>query len=343
MGLFPCDIIFCKINCLIGSYVKTVSDNNMKFKNTIKENDVTDEKLYKSRRDFLKSSASFGTGLMLSSTLTNSFEIDKYEKVDKFRGSDDELTSFKSASTYNNFYEFATSKDAPASLADSLKPEPWNIEVSGLANKTGVFNLEDLIPKQKIEERIYRFRCVEAWSMVIPWLGFKLADFLKQFEPQNNAKYVYFETLYDPEQFPGQHRRVIPWPYREGLRMDEAMNELAFIAIGMYGKKLPNQNGAPLRLVVPWKYGFKNIKSIVKIKFIDTEPLNSWQQIAANEYGFYANVNPEVSHPRWSQATERRIGGEFSLFNPRIDTKIFNGYGDYVADLYKGMNLTKNY
>lgn len=312
----------------------------MKFKNTIKENEVTDEKLYKSRRQFIKSASLFGTGLLAGST-ANAFTIPEYQSISKYNIHKEAITAEKYAASYNNFYEFNTSKDGPHKMAGTLKPDPWKIEVSGLAHKTGTYDMEDLIPKQKIEERVYRFRCVEAWSMVVPWLGFKLSDFLKQFEPQNKAKYVYFETLFDPEQLPGQHRRTIPWPYREGLRMDEAMNELAFMAIGMYGKKLPNQNGAPLRLVVPWKYGFKNIKSIVKIKFMDKQPLNSWQQIASHEYGFYANVNPQVDHPRWSQASERRIGEGFSLFNPRIDTLMYNGYGDYVADLYKGMDLKK--
>lgn len=322
---------------------KCFSDDNMKFKNTIKENEVTDEKLYKSRRQFIKSASLFGAGLLTSASTVQAFDIPEYKSISKYNIKNEAVTAEKYAASYNNFYEFSTSKDGPYRMAETLKPEPWKIEVSGMAYKTGTFDLEDLVPKQKIEERIYRFRCVEAWSMVIPWLGFKLADFLKQFEPQAKAKYVYFETLYDPQQFPGQNRRTIPWPYREGLRMDEAMNELAFMAIGMYGKKLPNQNGAPMRLVVPWKYGFKNIKSIAKIRFTDTEPLNSWKQIASHEYGFYANVNPEVDHPRWSQASERRIGEGFSLFNPRIDTLMFNGYGDYVADMYKGMDLKKFY
>lgn len=315
----------------------------MKFKNNIKENEVTDEKYYKSRRDFIKSASILTAGSVLGQSVANAFEIGPHKSLTKYNIKNEEITAKKYATSYNNFYEFSTSKEGPAQMADTLKPSPWKVEITGHANKTGVFDLEDLLKKQTLEERIYRFRCVEAWSMVIPWLGFQLSDLLKLFEPTSKAKYVYFETLEDPKQMPGQYRRTIPWPYREGLRMDEAMNELAFMAVGMYGDKLPNQNGAPMRLVVPWKYGFKNIKSIVKISFVDKQPMNSWQQIADNEYGFYANVNPEVDHPRWSQASERRIGAGFSLFNPRIDTLMYNGYGEYVADLYKGMNLRKNF
>ncbi len=313
----------------------------MKFRNIIKENEVTDEKLYKSRRNFIKSASIITTGSLLGQSVANAFEIGEHESTNKYNIKNEAITAKKYASTYNNFYEFSTSKDAPHTMAHTLKPEPWKVEISGHANKTGVFDLDDIMKKQQLEERICRFRCVEAWSMVIPWLGFRLSDLIKQFEPTSKAKYIYFETLEDSKQLPGQNRRTIPWPYREGLRMDEAMNELAFLAVGMYGEKLPNQNGAPLRLVLPWKYGFKSIKSIVKIKFLEKEPVNSWQQISSSEYGFFANVNPNVDHPRWSQASERRIGSGFSLFNPRIDTLMYNGYADYVADMYKGMNLKK--
>ncbi len=315
----------------------------MKFKNNIKENEVTDEKLYKSRRQFIKSASIITTGALLGQSTAQAFEIGQHESTNKYNIKNEAITAKKYAASYNNFYEFSTNKDAPSQLAHTLKPSPWTVEITGHAKKTGLFDLEDILKKQTLEERIYRFRCVEAWSMVIPWLGFQLSDLIKLVEPTSKAKYVYFETLHDPKQMAGQHRRTIPWPYREGLRMDEAMNELSFMAVGMYGDKLPNQNGAPLRLVVPWKYGFKNIKSIVKISFVEKQPINSWQQIADDEYGFYANVNPEVDHPRWSQASERRIGAGFSLFNPRIDTLKFNGYGDYVADMYKGMNLRKNF
>lgn len=315
----------------------------MKFKNSLKENEVTDEKLYKSRRNFIKSASILGAGSFLTTSTLSAFEIGPYQSIDTYNINNEAITAQKYANSYNNFYEFGTSKEAPAQLASTLKPEPWQVEISGHAAKTGLFDLDDIIKKQQLEQRIYRFRCVEAWSMIIPWLGFRLADLIKQCEPTSQAKYVYFETLHDTQQMPGQNRATIPWPYREGLRMDEAMNELAFMAVGMYGEKLPNQNGAPLRLVVPWKYGFKSIKSIVKIKFVATQPLNSWQQIASQEYGFYANVNPKVNHPRWSQANERRIGANFSLFNPRIDTLMFNGYSDYVADLYKHLDLKKYY
>ena len=316
-------------------------DNNMKFKNNIKENEVTDKKFYKSRRNFIKSASIITAGTLLGQTNANAFEIGQHESINKYNVQNEDITAKKYATSYNNFYEFNTSKEGPAKIANTLNPKPWQINVTGHAAKTGIFDLDDVMKNQQLEERIYRFRCVEAWSMVVPWLGFQLSDLIKQFQPTSKAKYVYFETLKDPQQFPGQRRRTIPWPYREALRMDEAMNELTFMAVGMYGEKLPNQNGAPLRLVLPWKYGFKSIKSIVKISFVEKQPINSWQQIADNEYGFYANVNPEVDHPRWSQASERRIGRGFSLFNPRIDTLMYNGYGDYVADMYKGLNLKK--
>ena len=311
----------------------------MKFKNTYKDHQITDEAIYHNRRKFIQQSLIGAAALSTGSAWA--YDVSNHSKNKQFLI--DKITAEKDATTYNNFYEFSTSKSGPAQMAESFNPESWTVEVSGLTKKTGTYDLEKLIKQFTLEERIYRMRCVEAWSMVIPWLGFKLADLIRYLEPDASAKYVYFETLYDPKQFPGQNRRSIPWPYREGLRMDEAMNELTLMAVGMYGKKLPGQNGAPLRLVVPWKYGFKGIKSIVKIKFLSEQPVNSWQQIAPQEYGFYANVNPTVDHPRWSQATERRITGGFSLFNSRIDTQMFNGYGDYVADLYKGMDLTKNY
>ena len=319
----------------------TFLDNNMKFRNIIKENEVTDEKLYKSRRSFIKKASIATVGTLFGHSVANAFEIGQFQSINKYNIKNEDITAKKYAASYNNFYEFSTNKEAPAELAHTLKTKPWTVEIAGHANKIGVFDLEDILKNKQLEERICRFRCVEAWSMVIPWLGFKLSDLIKQFEPTSKAKYVYFETLKDSKQMPGQNRRTIPWPYREGLRMDEAMNELAFLAVGMYGEKLPNQNGAPLRLVLPWKYGFKNIKSIVKIHFLDKQPLNSWQQISAKEYGFYANVNPNVDHPRWSQASERRIGSGFSLFNPRIDTLMYNGYGDYVAEMYKNLDLKR--
>ncbi len=311
----------------------------MKFKNTHKDSQTTDESIYVNRRKLIKAGI-IGSASLLAS---NSMALSLPKATENSEFLIDELTSEKDATTYNNFYEFGLSKSDPVENAKDFKTEPWTVEVDGLCENKGTFDLEKLISNFSLEERIYRMRCVEAWSMVIPWTGFKLADLIKYCKPLSSAKYVYFETLYDPKQMPGQKGRSIPWPYREGLRMDEAMNELTLMAVGMYGKQLPNQNGAPLRLVTPWKYGFKGIKSIVKIKFLDKQPINSWQAIAPQEYGFYANVNPEVDHPRWSQATERRITGGFSLFNSRIKTQMFNGYSDYVASMYKGMDLTKLY
>ena len=251
---------------------------------------------------------------------------------------DERQTSYKSITSYNNFYEFGTGKEDPAQNAHTLRPRPWTVRVDGHVDKPGDYDLDDLIRPHALQERIYRMRCVEAWSMVIPWVGIPLAEIIKKLGPTSKAKYILFETLKDREQMPGQRRRVIPWPYTEGLRMDEAMNPLTLMAVGLYGRELPNQNGAPLRLVVPWKYGFKGIKSIVRISFVDRRPRNSWNIIAAQEYGFYANVNPDVDHPRWTQANERRIG-EFR----RRKTLMFNGYGEEVAHLYSGMNLKKNF
>ncbi len=311
----------------------------MKFKNTHKDHQVTDETIYKSRRKLIQAGLIGTAGMLSGSAMALKLPATKTNSQFKI----DELTEEKDATTYNNFYEFGLSKSDPSENSGSLITYPWSVEIGGLCENKGQFDLEKLINQFQLEERVYRMRCVEAWSMVIPWMGFKLADLVKFCQPLSSAKYVYFETLYDPKQMPGQNGRSIPWPYREGLRMDEAMNELTLMTVGMYGKKLPNQNGAPLRLITPWKYGFKGIKSIVKIKFLDQQPVNSWQAIAPQEYGFYANVNPEVDHPRWSQATERRITGGFSLFNSRIKTQMFNGYSDYVADMYKGMDLAKYY
>jgi methionine sulfoxide reductase catalytic subunit len=253
----------------------------------------------------------------------------------------DPPNSFEDITTYNNFYEFGTDKSDPAVQARNFKPLPWTVTVDGEAEVKGTFDFEDILKPVSLEERIYRLRCVEAWSMVIPWTGFALADLIKRFKPTSKAKYVEFTTLNSPKQMPGQRYPVLDWPYVEGLRMDEAMHPLTFIAVGVYGQNLPNQCGAPLRLVVPWKYGFKGIKSIVRIRFTEQQPKNSWQVAASNEYGFYANVNPAVDHPRWSQATERRIGG--SLLARRAATLPFNGYADQVASLYSGMDLRRNF
>ncbi|MGE8415029.1 MAG: protein-methionine-sulfoxide reductase catalytic subunit MsrP [Pseudomonas sp.] len=254
------------------------------------------------------------------------------------------VTPFKDATHYNNFYEFGTDKGDPAANAGGLKTEPWSVVVDGEVARPGRYALEDFIKPYQLEERIYRLRCVEAWSMVIPWLGFPVSALLKQVEPTSKAKFIRFETLQDPEHMPGQRSgfALIDWPYVEGLRLDEAMNPLAILAVGMYGRELPNQNGAPLRLVVPWKYGFKSVKSIVRISLVSEQPKTTWQSIAANEYGFYANVNPAVDHPRWTQARERRLPS--GLFSPNIrETQMFNGYSEEVASIYSGMDLGKNY
>jgi methionine sulfoxide reductase catalytic subunit len=246
--------------------------------------------------------------------------------------------SFEDITSYNNFYEFGTDKSDPKENAYTLRPRPWSVTVAGEAEVTGTYNLEDILKAQPLEERIYRFRCVEAWSMVIPWVGFPLGTFLQRFKPTSRAKYVAFTTLYDTHQMPGERVPVLEWPYVEGLRMDEAMHPLTLLVVGLYGQVLPNQDGAPLRLIVPWKYGFKGIKSIVKIAFTEREPPTSWNIAAPNEYGFYANVNPHVDHPRWSQATERKIGGGFFSRQP---TLMFNGYEQQVAQLYRGMDLRR--
>lgn len=250
-----------------------------------------------------------------------------------------ELNSWEEITNYCNFYEFGTGKDDPAKYAGALTTEPWSIEIDGLVDRPGSYDFKDILAQMTIEERIYRFRCVEAWSMVVPWNGFELADLLALAGVQDNARYVAFETLLRPEEMPGTRYRVLDWPYREGLRLDEALHPLTIIATGIYGKPLANQNGAPLRLVVPWKYGFKSIKSIVRITLTDKEPYATWNRANAREYGFYSNVNPNVDHPRWSQATERRIGG--GLFARRQPTLMFNGYEDQVAALYEGMDLSK--
>ncbi|RUR51612.1 protein-methionine-sulfoxide reductase catalytic subunit MsrP [Vreelandella populi] len=329
------------------------------------ESEVTPESVYLSRRRFMGALAGLGAGLVFAGSAKASEQRSDYQDVPQGNAPDwfkakrdaaewqavvpsdpaqDKTAPYADASGYNNFFEFGTGKSDPSRKAGTLVTEPWSVVIDGEVNNGGRFALEDIASPSQFEERIYRLRCVEAWSMVIPWLGISLADVIQRAEPTSKAKYVRFETLVDPEQMPGQRSSfaLIDWPYVEGLRLDEAMHPLSFLAMGMYGRELPNQNGAPLRLVVPWKYGFKSIKSIVRISLVEEEPLNSWQQIAANEYGFYANVNPEVDHPRWSQATERRLPN--SLFNTNIiDTRMFNGYADEVASLYSGMDLRVNY
>jgi sulfoxide reductase catalytic subunit YedY len=254
---------------------------------------------------------------------------------------DEPPNSVEDITTYNNFYEFGTEKDDPAKYSGKFRPRPWTVTISGEAARTGTFELDDLLRPHALEERIYRLRCVEAWSMVVPWVGFPLGNLLKRVEPTSRAKYVAFKTVLRPKEMPGQRFPVLDWPYVEGLRIDEAMHPLTILAVGLYGQVLPNQNGAPLRLVVPWKYGFKGIKSIVEIRFTEKQPPTSWNRSAPHEYGFYANVNPGVDHPRWSQATERRIGA--GLFAPRRSTLPFNGYAEQVAALYRGIDLRRNY
>jgi len=294
----------------------------------IQPSEITPESVYFNRRQFMLGSA----GLLLSGETLAALSSHKSPL-----SVSDKPNSLKEISTYNNYYEFGTDKSEPALYASSLKTRPWNVVVDGEVGRPRSFGIEELL-KQPLEERIYRLRCVEGWSMVIPWIGFPLASLLKQVAPNSRAKYVAFETLQRPAEMPGQRSRVLDWPYREGLRMDEAMHPLTILAVGLYNDVLPNQNGAPIRLVVPWKYGFKSIKSIVRIHLQEQMPATSWNMANAHEYGFYSNVNPEVDHPRWSQASERRIG-EFL----KRKTLMFNGYGEQVAGLYRGMDLRRNF
>jgi methionine sulfoxide reductase catalytic subunit len=311
----------------------------------IKSSEITDEKIYRRRREFMVGAAATGLtaagGLILPRYLRGepAQTGQKIEGAWKSRLSTTEpQTPFKDVTSYNNFYEFGTDKDSPAANAHTLRPRPWTVQVEGEIKKPVTFDIDQLMKLTSLEERVYRLRCVEGWSMVIPWIGFPVSALIKRVEPTSKAKFVQFVTLFDKQQMPGQRSRVLEWPYVEGLRMDEAMHPLAIFAVGLYGQVLPNQNGAPIRLVVPWKYGFKSIKSIVRIRFVDYQPRTSWEKSAPHEYGFYSNVNPNVPHPRWSQATERRIG-EFR----KRPTLMFNGYGDQVAGLYAGMDLKKNY
>ncbi len=300
----------------------------MRWKNTFKDHQVTDEALFLSRRQIIGGAVA-GLGLNaiggVAHAAPEGLEPNSYEDITQ----------------YNNYYEFGTGKDDPAKNAEALTTKPWSVKIAGLVDKPGDYAFEDIIKAMTIEERLYRFRCVEAWSMVIPWNGFELADLLAMAGVQSSAKYVAFETAYRPDEMPGVKYPVLDWPYVEGLRLDEAMNPLTIMATGIYGKDIPNQNGAPLRLVVPWKYGFKSIKSIVRITLTDTQPPTSWNKSNAGEYGFYANVNPQVNHPRWSQASERPIGG--GLFSKRHPTLMLNGYEEEVGGLYAGMDLTRNF
>ncbi len=311
----------------------------------IRSSEITPERLYRNRRQFIQAASGAVAGAVTGGAVLGRYggALQAQEPLANLQPSpfstDEDKNSFDDITTYNNFYEFGLDKGDPARYAHEMTIDPWSVRVEGEMHKPAAdVALDDLLRPHTLEERIYRLRCVEAWSMVVPWVGFPLGDLIKRFEPTSKAKYVRFETLYRPSEMRGQRGRSLEWPYVEGLRMDEAMNPLAILAVGMYGKTLLNQQGAPLRLVVPWKYGFKSIKSIVKIEFVEDQPRNSWNVAIPNEYGFYSNVNPEVDHPRWSQASERRIGNFF-----RIRTQMFNGYADQVASLYGGLDLVRNY
>ena len=318
----------------------------------IRPSEITSEANYLDRRSFMQTGLLAGASMLAGPATAAIVPEGRRAKLEGVQASAfstmEEPNSYNDVTTYNNYYEFGTGKADPHRRAQDFEPRPWSIEVSGHAEKTGTFDLDDIVKEHVLEERIYRLRCVEAWSMIIPWVGIPLVDVIKQFHPLSNAKYVEFETLLDKDRMPGQRSRSMHWPYVEGLTIAEATNPLPLLAVGLYGEVLPNQNGAPIRLVVPWKYGFKSIKGIVKIKFTESRPRTTWEQAAPREYGFYANVNPGVAHPRWSQARERRIGsggtGLQSLFeSEKQDTLMFNGYGDQVAHLYDGLDLRKNF
>jgi sulfoxide reductase catalytic subunit YedY len=317
----------------------------------IPSSEITDERVYLRRREFMRMAGglTMATGLAPlmaacddSAAAAGGAGVGQAPLADvkpKVVSTDEKLNTFEQITSYNNFYEFGTGKNDPQRYGGSLKTSPWTVKIEGLCNKPASYQLEDLIKPHQLEERIYRLRCVEAWSMVVPWVGIPLGDVLKRAEPQGKATFVEFTTLLRPSQMPGQNGDALEWPYVEGLRMDEAMHPLSILAVGLYGKTLMNQNGAPIRLVVPWKYGFKSIKSIVRIRFVDKQPQTAWSISNRQEYGFYSNVNPQVDHPRWSQSREIRLPG---LFKNR-ETQMFNGYGDQVASLYAGMDLMKNY
>ncbi|MDP6580726.1 MAG: protein-methionine-sulfoxide reductase catalytic subunit MsrP [Vicinamibacterales bacterium] len=311
----------------------------------IRSSEITDERLYRNRRQFIQAASGAAMGAVAGATVLGQYggALQAQEPIPNLQKSpfstDEALNSYEDITTYNNFYEFGMDKGDPARYADEMTIAPWSVRVEGEMNKPAAdVDIDDILRPHTLEERIYRLRCVEAWSMVVPWVGFPLGDLIKRFEPTSKANFVKFTTLYRPEEMRGQRSRTMEWPYVEGLRMDEALNPLAIIAVGVYGKTLLNQQGPPLRLVVPWKYGFKSIKSIAKIEFVEEQPRNSWNVSIPNEYGFYSNVNPEVDHPRWSQARHRPIGAFF-----RVPTLMFNGYADQVASLYDGMDLVRNY
>ncbi len=303
----------------------------------ILSSEITPYSTYINRRKFIKTASAFSliSSAAFSARALHNQDVEKYNsQLDV----DDKLNTYEEITTYNNFYEFGMGKSDPSSKSNLFNPQPWKIRIEGLVEKPLEINLEDLLKKVEIEDRIYRLRCVEAWSMVIPWQGFSLSELIKIASPLNSAKFIQFVTVFRPEEMPGQKKRILPWPYVEGLRMDEAMHPLTILSTGLYGHDLLNQNGAPLRLVVPWKYGFKSIKSIETIRFVDKQPNATWSMTAPNEYGFYSNVNNNVHHPRWSQGTERRIGEFF-----RRQTLMFNGYEEEVSHLYEGMDLQKNF
>jgi len=301
---------------------------------TIQPSEITPRELFESRRHFMRVAAGAGAATLLTPLAWAGEKLSGLQKTPYVLP--DELTPYKDITQYNNFYEFGTGKEDPAENAGSFKTRPWTVTVDGEVHKPKTFDIEELLKLAPLEERVYRLRCVEAWSMVVPWVGYSLAELIKRVEPTGNAKFVEFTTLHDPAQMPGQKSSVLDWPYTEGLRMDEAMHPLTLLALGLYGEVLPNQNGAPIRVVIPWKYGFKSAKSIVRIRFVEQQPLSSWMKAGPREYGFYSNVNPEADHPRWSQAKERRIGDFF-----KRPTLMFNGYAEQVASLYAGMDLQK--
>ncbi|MEP6493459.1 MAG: protein-methionine-sulfoxide reductase catalytic subunit MsrP [bacterium] len=302
----------------------------IKKPNDIPSSEITPETQYVDRRKFLAVAGVAAAGVLGTSRIASA--------LTPFRQQNDTPNTLEEISGYNNYYEFGTDKEDPAQNAKNFRTKPWTVKVDGLVKKPADYHLEDLIKAGKLEDRVYRFRCVEAWSMVIPWQGIALAEMIKRFEPLPSAKFVQFTTIMAPDEMPGQKLAILPWPYVEGLRMDEAMHPLTLMVTGLYGKTLPNQNGAPFRLIVPWKYGFKGVKAITRISFVDKQPRNTWQITNPNEYGFFANVNPEVDHPRWTQSSERRIG-QFR----RQKTLMFNGYAEQVAPLYAGMDLRKNF
>jgi len=314
----------------------------------IRSSEITPRSLYLNRRQFLAgtavagAAAATGAGLreiVSPSTIAAAAPAGKIDGLKKSPFSTTEtITPYKDVTTYNNYYEFSTDKDGPYQLAKNFRTRPWTVKIDGLVDKKQELDIDAITKMAPPEERIYRHRCVEGWSIVVPWIGFSLSELIKRANPNSKAKFVEFTTIYDPKQMPGQQRNVLQWPYVEGLRLDEAMNPLALLCFGMYGEDLPNQDGAPLRIVVPWKYGFKSAKAIVRIRFTEKQPLNTWNLSAPQEYGFYSNVNPSVDHPRWSQAKERRLGEFF-----KRPTLMFNGYGDQVASLYSGMDLKKNF